>query len=171
MSLPLFTKEDTYSFSSAGVVVAANKVMMDIFNAVGSGKLVNITKVLSYHRNTAGIVGISATLEIVRTTTVGTGGTVLTADKAVTSQANLPTQITSRAAPTGGAAASGGAMAGGNVMTEEATNYHPGATLYENTGQGPTRRLNLAEGQGIHVVSGPVGAAGTVVIIVEFTLV
>ena len=76
---------------------------IDIFNAVGSGKVVIIKK-LFVQVHYAAVTGAANLWSVNRTTSVGTGGTPLTGRTADSADGNLPAQVTARHLPTGGAA-------------------------------------------------------------------
>ena len=153
----------TYSWNSGGIAITAiNTLLMDLFNASGSGKVVKIFQIEAYQRNTASVTGVSICLEAFRTTDVGTGGSVRTADKMDTADPNIPAEITCRTSPTGGATPTGAPIAVGNIYTEEGANNQSQLPMYENPGTGVRTRLTLREGEGIRIVSGPWGTAGTI---------
>lgn len=106
----------TYSYIVPSTAVAASKLFLDIFNAVGSGKvmkIVSVRPIMDVDASVTGVVGVR--LLMFRTNTVGTGGTPWnyqspTLDVAGgtvgphdTANAALPAQITGRHLPTGGA--------------------------------------------------------------------
>lgn len=173
----------TYSWKSNSVATA-NKKMIDVFNASGSGKILKITRISAYSHPAAAITGTVITMEAYRTSAVGTGGTTITADKYDTQDANMPAQITARDAPTGGATLSGGALLTDTIGTDETSfaEYRGGvmrgeggmsaSSQYVWDLEATRRPITLREGQGLTVQIGPLGApaSGNVVIIVEGTL-
>ncbi|MBI2476298.1 MAG: hypothetical protein HYV67_03580 [Candidatus Taylorbacteria bacterium] len=173
------TEKPTYSWQSNSVG-GASKKMIDIFNASGSGKILKITRISLYARQTAAVVGNTTPFEVYRTSAVGTGGTTITADKYDSSDAAVPAQITARDGPTGGATLSGGALLAPLLGTEElgdGTYYghfrRAGVALntpYVFNGSTTERQLTIREGEGITIQNGPLAATGNVVIIVEGTL-
>jgi hypothetical protein len=155
----------TYCWTTGSIaLMSAGLKIFDLFNASGSGKVVRIFKVVAYQRNTAGVTGVSITLEGWRTTDVGTGGSTITAGKMDTSDADMSANITCRSLPTGGATATGNPIVVGAIYTEEGANNQPAITLYENPGTGAGTRLTLREGEGITIVTGPLGMAGRIAI-------
>ncbi|MDH3497235.1 MAG: hypothetical protein OER21_10750 [Gemmatimonadota bacterium] len=160
----------TYSFAfTIGQVIAVNKLMFDLFNATGSGRVVRILQIEAWTRNSAAVTGIATSLEVFRTTAIGTAGTALTADKLDTADATIPAQITARMVPTGGATQTGSAIAVGNIYTEEGINPQPQIPLYENYGTGERKQITLRENQGLRINTGPLGAAGLIALRVAFT--
>ncbi len=86
-------------------VAAARTTHADLFNAVGSGKLIRVLGVYIVPTLTA-VTGIGLTWEIIRTSDVGTGGTGITPVPYDSASAALPAQITARKKPAGGATTS-----------------------------------------------------------------
>jgi hypothetical protein len=103
----------TYSFFIKVSAGAGAKDHFDIFNAAGSGKILEIRGLwlMPQISGTAVTGAISPDFDFYRTSAVGTGGTVVSYKAATfpsispmdTANANLPAQLTMRAAPTGGA--------------------------------------------------------------------
>jgi hypothetical protein len=171
-----------YRFISNSSVVGANKVHADLFNGVGSGKIVRVRSVFVYVDYDTAVTGVVAVeVALTRTTTVGTGGTAATLEGTVitapaiskldSANPNLPAQITARLAPAGGATA--GAYLGSRwVFTEETSAGTSiagaqGADLIRNEGAD----LFLREGEGLRVVQGAVASVGAVVVEVNFELI
>lgn len=162
--------------------VGANKVLCDLFNATGSGKIMKVLSVFVYpdiDTAVTGVVGVEVALT--RTTAVGTGGTAATNDSASltaptisrfdTDDAVVPTQVTARLAPTGGATA--GAYLGSRWVFTEETNAASalaaaqGADIIRNEGA----KLIVRENSGIRVVQGAVASVGTVAVEINFALI
>jgi hypothetical protein len=163
------SQEATYTMVSGGRVIATDGVIMDLFNGSGSGKILRVLEVYAYTRNTGNVTGSRSPIELVRTTTVGTGGSSISVGQFDSADSNLPAQITARTAPTGGAAITGGFLGGTRLMTEEASlgTGAPGtfpwlshySTVYANNGLSPRQRLVVREGEGVACKWGP--AIGT----------
>lgn len=174
------TPEATYTMFSTGVAMASNALIMDLFNATGSGKIIRILEVFIYQRNSAAVTGIRVPVELKRTSTVGTGGTAISAGNFDSSDAALPAQMTARTAATGGATASGNELAGGRIGTEEASLgtgapvsfawFQSQAPIYVNDGLGTRKRLVLRENEGLRCELGTVAgtAAGLIACGVTF---
>jgi hypothetical protein len=92
----------TYSWWRTFTVGAASQRTLDIFNASGSGKIVKLRKLFLYHDGSVQ-TGVPHIFSLIRTSTVGTGGTVLTGAKQDSNDAAIPAQITARMNATGGA--------------------------------------------------------------------
>lgn len=173
----------TYSWWIPTAAVGAGKLYGDIFNAVGSGKVINlhgIWVIVDTDTAVTGALGIQILL--LRTSAAGTGGTAPTYNGGTaetvgtivpydTNNAALPAQITARALPTGGATIAafywGQFLAGEEAATSMAyigsfQNLLPvGLNIQE---------LVLREGQGLLIKQGPVAATGNVCFLVVFTL-
>ncbi len=171
-----------YRFVSGSSAVGASKVHCDLFNGVGSAKVMRILSVFVYpdiDTAVTGVVGVEVALT--RTTSAGTGGTAATNDSTSltaptitrydTADAVVPTQITARLAPAGGATA--GAYLGSRWVFTEETNAGSalaaaqGADLIRNEGS----KLIVREGEGIRIVQGAVASVGAIAIEVNFELV
>jgi hypothetical protein len=159
----------TYSVCGSGAGIATNKDLMDFFNNQ-SGSSVIIRDVRAYVRNTGTVTGISQQLEIYRTSAVGTGGVALSFDKTDTTNPTLSASITARLHPSGGATLIGQPIAGANIYTEEGTNSLMNFPIYNNYGNTNRQPLKLASGEGIKVRTGPTGGAGSISIIMTFTV-
>lgn len=94
-----------YDIASTVHVAGANTVMWDLFNA-DAALLVRIHTILQLPNINTAVTGIAFDWQLMRTTSVGTGGTAQTAWLPDTSQTALDADITCRLKPTGGAAAS-----------------------------------------------------------------
>lgn len=87
-------------------VAAARTTHLDLFNAVGSGRVLRIRDIRAVPDIATAVTGVGFRWEVLRTSAVGTGGTAITPQKLDTAHANLPGQITARQKPTGGATTS-----------------------------------------------------------------
>jgi hypothetical protein len=108
-----------YLYQSPRVTTAAATDLLDLFNAAGSGKKIRILGVYPVIQVTAASAIIpSFQFSLIKTSAVGTGGTVHTFEGAAApttglvniarvdgTDATLPAQVTARALPTGGATA------------------------------------------------------------------
>ena len=169
----------TYSWTTPDSVGGANKNHLDLFNAVGSGKVIVVRQILPIIRTEVAVTGaVAIRFNIFRTSTVGTGGTVAvyksaTADVAGgtitptdTTYSNLPSQITARHLQTGGASASEW-LKRAACFTEEtnaATYLCSGQTNVLTTG------IVLREGQGISIVQGAVASVNNIAFQLIFEL-
>lgn len=104
----------SYSFFIKAQAGAANKDHFDLFNALGSGKVMELRGLWAMPSLIAAVTGtLSPDFDFLRTSAVGTGGTAMPYKAATfpnispmdTNNANLPAQVTARTAPTGGATA------------------------------------------------------------------
>lgn len=104
----------SYTFFIKAQAGAGPKDHFDIFNATGSGKLLEIRGLWVVPSLIAAVTGlVSPDFDFLRTSAVGTAGTPMPYKSATfpnlspvdTTNAAIPVQITMRAAPTGGATA------------------------------------------------------------------
>ena len=162
--------------------VGASKLYLDLFNASGSGKIMNILAIYAYVDNDTAVTGtVGVQLSLFRTTAVGTGGTAATTNGTVdtaatissfdTNNPDLPSQVTARLNPTGGATK--GAWLGSRWVFTEETNAASaiagtvGAVFIRNEGAD----LIVREGQGIRIDQGTVASVGNVAFEINFELI
>ncbi len=173
----------TYSWWIPPQAVGANKLMADIFNAAGSGKVLELRGLWAIPKTDVALTGaVGVEIGLYRTSAVGTGGTAHTYNGGSASTAHvitpidtanaaLPAQVTARAAPTGGATI--GALYWPNyIPTEESAtsmaylmavaNLLPVGTM--------TQRITLHEGQGLLLKQGTVAGVGSIGFLAQFTL-
>lgn len=174
----------TYSWWIPTAAVGAAKLFGDIFNATGSGKILEVRGVWCIVDTDTAVVGaLGIQIMLLRTSAVGTGGTAPTYNGGSaettgtivpfdTNNAALPAQVTARALPTGGATISAfywsQFYAGEETATSQAfmgsfQNMLPVGTM--------NQRITLNEGQGLLIKQGPVAATGNVSFLTLFTLV
>lgn len=156
----------TYTFWRPYAAGAANQRTIDLFNASGSGVIVKLRKLFIQH-NMAAVVGIGHVFDVIHTTAVGTGGTVITGQKVKTSDAAIPAQVTCRASATGGATES--FVRFGIAVDPEET--RPGAAIMGMINWLPEGEdvgdIELAEGEGIlvkQITSSIVGVWGCLLV-------
>lgn len=152
--------------------VGASKVFFDIHNAMGSGtlRLRYLAAIVATDVAITGTLGVR--LDMLRTSNVGTGGTVAAtaASTATTAPAiwpldgasAIPAGLTARTVPTGGATTSQWLWP--NYIFTEETNMSSQVTQFYNLiPQLPMDQpLVIPNGQGFKVVQGTVASAGTV---------
>ena len=174
----------TYFYCSPPIAVGANKLWLDIFNATGSGKVMDIRGVWLIPKLDAAVTGaLAVRLDLYRTSAIGTGGTAASTDSATVAVGGgnftkfdenntaIPAQITARVAPTGGATISRWLFP---------SNYAPEET---NTSMGyiaqwqnliPTflfgHKLVVRENTGILLKQGGIASVGSGSVLVAFTL-
>jgi hypothetical protein len=159
-TIPTYTWWRTYA---AG---AAAQRSFDIFNAAGSGVDVKLRK-LFVHHNQAAVTGVPILFDFIHTTSVGTGGTIITGRLQDSNELAIPAEVTARSNATGGATESY-VRFGFAVDTEEtrpATSIAPMINwLPEGEDVGD---IVLHEGQGAlvkHITSSTVGVFGILVV-------
>ncbi len=174
----------TYLWATPNAVGGAEKLHADLFNAVGSGMIIDIRGIWMIPKLDVAVVGaVAVRVDLYRTSSVGTGGTAApykspTRDVAGgnispmdTLNAALPAQITARHLPTAGATISEWLIPNYS-STEEASTSTGHMTQFENLipmlmwGQ----RLALREGQGILLKQAAVASVGNVGFLVAFTV-
>lgn len=177
----LRTTKPTYTLWIPGQVTAASKLMADLMNATGSGKLIEIYGVWAIPKSDVAVTGVIAVpIGLFRTSAVGTGGTaagyntgaVLTSPVITpvdTNNAALPAQITARAAPTAGATIA--APWWENYIFTEETNQATYMSAYTNLLPviPDSQPWVLNEGQGLLIKEGPTASPiGTIAFLVYF---
>lgn len=174
----------TYGLITPPIAVGANKLLLDLFNGAGSGKLLDVRGIWLIPKLDAAVTGaLAIRVDAFRTSAVGTGGTALAAAsptrdvaggsiwKFDTANADLPAQITARNSPTGGATADDWLFPS-NVAPEESNTSMGYLTQWQNLV--PTflfgQKFTYREGQGLLLQQGAVASVGSVSIFVAFTL-
>ena len=174
----------TYFYCTPPIVAGANKLHADLFNATGSGKVMDVRGVWLIPKLDAAVVGaLAIRMDLYRTSAVGTGGTAASVDSAASDPAGgnltkfdennaaIPAQITARVAPTGGATISRWFFPT-NVAPEESNTSMGYLTQWQNLipmfsfGQ----KLTVRENTGLLFKQGAVASVGSVSILVAFTL-
>lgn len=174
----------TYGLITPPIAVGANKLYLDLFNAAGSGKIIDVRGIWLIPKLDVAVVGaVAVRVDVYRTSAVGTGGSSAATDSATVdvaggslwkfdeNNAALPAQITARVAPTGGATISRWLFPN-NVAPEETNTSMGYLTQWQNLvpsfmfGQ----KFTFREGQGLLLKQGPVASVGSVSIFVAFTV-
>jgi hypothetical protein len=172
----------TYGLITQPIAVGANKLLLDIFNAAGSGKVMDIRGVWLIPKMDVAVVGaLAVRVDMYRTNAAGTGGTAVAANSATIDVAttwkfdetntDIPAQITGRVAPTGGATISRWLFPT-NSAPEETNTSQGYMTQWQNLipqffyGQ----KLAVREGTGVLFKQGPIASVGSVSILVAFSL-
>jgi hypothetical protein len=170
----------SYSFYIKAQAGAANKDHFDIFNAAGSGKVLEIRGLWIAPSLIAAVTGtISPDFDFIRTSAVGTGGSVVPYKSATfpnispmdTGNAAIPAQITMRAAPTAGATASEALFS--QYISQEETQAGSQLAQWFNVLPETTvgQRYSLQEGQGFKLRQITLGVAQNFSFFGVFTLV
>ena len=171
----------TYRAIATGVTWSTTtKCMLKLFNASGSGVVLRVYRVWVLNNQTANVTGVIPIVQLVRTSTVGTGGTTVTPIKHDTGSSALPAQVTSSYADTSigtinatlrRSIFSSDEPSAGTMTIDEVESVVPLSvfwdTGYIDTGVEP---IVLREEYGVMVyTAGVTSAAGNVDIIIEFT--
>ena len=174
----------TYGLITPPIAVGANKLLLDVFNATGSGKVMDIRGAWIIPKLDAAVTGaLAARVDMYRTSAIGTGGTAAVSDSATVdvaggtfwkfdeANAAIPAGITARVAPTAGATISRW-MFPTNAATEESATSMGYLTQWQNLipmffyGQ----KLTVRENTGILFKQGAVASVGSVSLLLAFTL-
>lgn len=174
----------TYFYATPAAAVGASKLYFDLFNASGSGKILDIRGIWIIPKTDVAVVGaLGVRIDLYRTSAVGTGGTAHSYKSATpdvgggnicpvdTSNAALAAQITARWLPTGGATISEWLLPTYSLGEETATSMAY-ISQYQNILPNLTwgQKLALREGQGILAKQGTVAATGSIGFLVAFTV-
>lgn len=148
-------------------VAASRTTFIDIFNATGSGQIIEI-KGIYIIPTLAAVTGVGLTWEIIKTSAVGPGGTTLTARSFDSTNTALNANITSRSKPTGGATTDF-LLLSPNTSSEETIPYASLASMlnhvpYFGNGQG----IYLRENQGLKIDQTTSSSVGSTNIIIVF---
>lgn len=172
----------TYGLITPPIAVGASKLYLDLFNATGSGKVMDVRGIWLIPRLDTVVTGaLAVRIDAYRTSAVGTGGTAAATNGATVdvatfwkfdeNNADIPAQVTARVAPTGGATISRWLFPN-NVAPEESNTSMGYLTQWQNLvpsfmfGQ----KFTFREGQGLLLKQGSVASVGSVSIFVAFTL-
>lgn len=161
--------------------VGASKLFFDLFNATGSGKIIEINGIWAVVKTDVAVTGlVGVEVQVARTSAVGTGGTAATYNGTSftaatvtpkdTSNAALPAQITARLTPTAGATVAG--VWWQNYIFTEETNVSSQVSQFFNLVPAQTtefQSLTLRENEGIVVKQGTVASVGSLGFLVDFT--
>jgi len=173
----------TYFYCSPPIAVGASKFMLDLFNATGSGKVLDIRGLWAIAKSDVAVTGaVAARYDVFRTSTIGTGGTAASVDSATVdpgggnftkfdeSNSAIPAQITARVAPTGGGTGSRWLFPVFAFPEETA----PAAHLLQFQNWIPMftygQKLVVRENTGIKIVQGSVASVGSFSFLIAFTL-
>lgn len=179
----------TYFYTTPPSVAGASKLHWDMFNATGSGKVMDIRGIWLIPKLdvTAAIV-VGTRIDLYRTSAVGTGGTAAAVDSATPDvaggnmtkfdelNATIPAQITARVLPTGGATISRWLFPSFTTSKIEATvtgtNSWGFLSQYQNLVPVLTfgQKLVVRENTGLLFKQGTVASLGSVALLVAFTL-
>lgn len=133
-------------------VAAARTTHFDLFNASGSGKILEVVGLFIIPTLTA-VTGVGLTWEVIKTSAVGTGGTTLTPRALDSANAALPAGITARSKPTGGATTNF-VLTYPNTSSEETNPYAGMASILNHLAFATmldVQSLTLREGEGLKI--------------------
>ena len=173
----------SYVYATPTVAVGASKLYFDLFNATGSGKVIDVRGIWIIPATDVALTGaLGVRYDLYRTSAVGTGGTAAPYKSATpdvaggninpfdTNNAALPAQITARWLPTGGATIAEWLFAT-YAPGEESATSQAHMTQYQNIIPVLTvgQKLTIRENSGILVKQGTVAATGNTKFLVAFT--
>lgn len=174
----------TYLYATPSVAVGANKLFFDLFNAAGSGKIIDVRGIWIIPDTDVIVTGaLGVRVDAYRTSAVGTGGTAAAYRSPTpdvgggnitpldTLNAALPAQITARWLPTGGATIDDWLFPTYS-LGEEASTSQAYMTQYQNILPELTvgQRLTIREGEGLLMKQGAIAATGNTHFLIAFTL-
>jgi hypothetical protein len=175
---------ETYSWWIPPAAVGANKLYADLFNAAGSGKVLELRGLWAIPKTDVAVTGaVGVEVGLYRTSAVGTGGTAHTYNGGSaatahvitpvdTANATPPAGITARLGPAGGATIAALLWAQYIPTEESATSMAYLAAFQNLLPMGTmTQRPTLREGQGLLIKQGTVAGAGSLGFLAQFTLV
>lgn len=174
----------SYMWATPLTAVGANKLYADLFNATGSGVVLDVRGIWAIPKTDVAVTGaLGIRLDLYRTSAVGTGGTVAAYKSATqdvgggninpfdTNNAALPAQVTARHLPSGGATIAQWLFPTYSLGEETATSQAY-MSQYQNlipvllVGQ----KLTIRENSGILIKQGAVAATGNVHLLIVFTV-
>lgn len=155
---------DTYIVDTnfSANVAAARTTHFDLFNATGSGVIVELVGLFILPSLVA-VTGVGLSWELIKTSSVGTGGTAITSRPLDSTNAALPASITARSKPTGGATTSF-IWTYISTSSEETIPYASGASVLNHLSFSDTpdvQNMTLNEGEGIKLDQTTNSAIGT----------
>jgi hypothetical protein len=173
----------TYFYCTPPIAVGASKLMFDLFNATGSGKVLDVRGLWVTPKTDVAVTGVvSVRCDLYRTSAVGTGGTVASVDSATVDVAGgnftkfdesntaIPAQVTARVAPAGGATISRWLfpITYFPEETNAAAYTTPGINWIPMFSFG--QKLTVRENTGLLVKQNSVASVGSVSFLLAFTL-
>jgi hypothetical protein len=143
-----------YSTGNSANVAAARTTHVDLFNATGSGVVVEVWAIYIIPTLTA-VTGVGLTWEIAWSSTVGSGGTTKAATLMDQANTAVGANVTCRSKPTGGSTI-GSVITYPNTSSEETSGYATQASMINHLdwlggGGGPMQPLTIRENQGMKV--------------------
>jgi len=150
-------------------VAAARTTIFDIFNATGSGQIIEI-KCIYIIPTLVAVTGVGLTWEIINTNTVGTGGSTLTPRSYDSTNTAVNANVTARSKPTGGAATDF-LLLSPNSSSEETSPYAALASQLNHVQWfDGSQGIYLRENQGLKIDQTTNSSVGSTNIVVIFTI-
>jgi hypothetical protein len=163
----------TYIFATGNLanVAASRTTHLDLFNAVGSGKIIKVYGIFIIP-TLVSVTGIGLTWEIVKTADVGTGGVTIVGRAFDSANVAIPAQVTCRSKPTGGATLNF-ILQYANTSSEETVPYASQASVMNHLAHTPIDDLQgivLREGEGLKIDQTTNSAVGSTNFHIIYTL-
>lgn len=180
----LYGSLPTYLYTTPAAAVGAGKLFLDLFNAAGSGKIIDVRGIWIVPKTDVAVTGaVAVRIDMYRTSSVGTGGTPAAYKSPVpdvaggnispmdTVNAVLPAQITARHLPTAGATIAEWLIPTYSLGEESPTSMAY-ISQYQNVLPSLTvgQKFALNPGEGILLKQGAVASVGSLGFLVAFTL-
>lgn len=173
----------TYFYASPAIAVGASKLLVDIFNATGSAKVMDIVGFWLIPKTDVAVTGVVAgRVDVYRTSAVGTTGTAASVDSVTPdvaggnftkfdeNNAAIPAQITARVTAGGGATISKWLFPTYFFPEETAPGAHLGLGINLIPSLDFGQKLVVRENTGLLFKQGSVASVGSVSILLAFTL-
>ncbi len=151
---------DTYVIQTGptSLVATASTIHLDLFNATGSGVVLRVVGLYHNFRFPGTVTGVDVQWDIIRTSTVGTGGSIVAPQSLDTNNIALPATVTARIKPTAGATTSS-TLWTWFTYTEDSSNAYEG--IWTNGVNLLYRPLIIRETQGLKLTQTTSSATGT----------
>lgn len=138
---------------------AAGKNHLGLFNAVGSGRVLRVYRIVAFPHFTAAVVGLATTLYVMRTTTAGTGAAVAFRRLDLTDPLP-PAQVTALHTFTAQPTVTANSEMAGVALTQEETAGQSNKMVFEASWDQNLGPIVLREGQGIVLQQSALVGAG-----------
>ena len=163
------TVSQTYMATVVGSAAAASKDLINLFNGVGSGKVIKLMKVAVAQGNAAAVTtGLVASITMSKTSSAGATCTAITVRPLDSTNSAVPAQVTAGTNCTTDPTVAWD-WKGCHIMTEEsaAVADEDFCYVYDDGGKQP---ITLREGEGLLLKTTALNAVGAVTINIEFTM-
>lgn len=168
----------TYTVGGIGVAFGSGKSMLAIFNSVGSGRVVRVYRAWTLNNQTAGVTGVTTTMELRRINS-HSAGTAVTPTKHDTANETAPGTVLfahgGTIGLTGDAAFRRWLWSNDEPAASAGTNDElecmvPLNCVWDSTGDADLEPIVLREGEGLSVYHSGTTAVGVLDTFIEYTL-